>query len=250
MKRLSVIIPLYNRAAFIGQALASLISQADACDLSIIVVNDGSTDEGPELVKALMARHQFITMVSTPNQGVTKARNTGLRALAPDAEFVSFLDSDDISPPNRFAADLAFFDIKPETGFTYGKMTLADMLDESGQPAPDANMVTVRGISLSAGVYRKSLIDKTGFFDETLEQSEDTDYLLRLFEAKTPHVLTDTICVFYRRHEGNMTRDSKRALRSFMLAIKRSLERRKADSEIKIPADIFDLKALMETRIG
>jgi glycosyltransferase involved in cell wall biosynthesis len=250
MKRLSVIIPLYNRAAFIGQALKSLLDQRDACDLSIIVVNDGSTDDGPEIVERLMVTHPTISMISTPNQGVTKARNVGLAAVPAEAEFFSFLDSDDISPPGRFAADLLEFERTPDAQFTYGRMTLTDQLGEDGEPTPGARTVTVRGVSLSAGLYRRSLIDSVGNFDESLEQSEDTDYLLRLFESGVNHVLTPTICVYYRRHEGSMTANSKVAMRNFMLAIKKSLARRKANPTVAMPENLFDFKALIEMRNG
>lgn len=250
MRRVAVIIPLYNRAAYIAQAIRSLLAQSSDCLLSIHVVDDGSTDAGPQIIRAMMQDHPCISMLSTENRGVTRARNTGLAMVSSDAEFVTFLDSDDISPPGRIAADLAVFERHPQTAFTYGLMTLADRLDDDGKPADDVRQVTVRGISLSAGLFRKSLLDVTGAFDEALEQSEDTDYLLRLFEGRHQHRLTDTICVYYRRHAGNMTLDSKRALRFFMLAIKKSLERRKADPAVRIPTDIFDLKALVEARIG
>ncbi len=250
MKRLSVIIPLYNRAAFIGQALKSLLDQRDACDLSIIVVNDGSTDGGPEIVEKLMVTHPSISMISTANQGVSKARNVGLAAVPAEAEFFTFLDSDDISPPGRFAADLPEFDKDPSIQFAYGKMTWTDQLDNEGEPTPSAQKATFRGIQLSAGIYRKGLIDSIGCFDETLEQSEDTDYLLRLFESGAHHVLTETVCVYYRRHEDNMTANMKGVKRNFILAIKKSVARRKANPAAIIPENIFDFKSLTEMRNG
>jgi glycosyltransferase involved in cell wall biosynthesis len=250
MQRLTVIIPLYNREAFIGQSLNSLIRQQDACDLSILVVNDGSTDRSPEIVSDFIAKYPFITMVSTANQGVTKTRNVGIRALSPDTEFVSFLDSDDISPPERFAKDLAVFERQPGAQFTYGKITLSELLDANDEPDQNAKQATVRGISLTAGLYRKTLIDQTGFFDEGLEQSEDTDYILRMFESGSQFVLTDTICVYYRRHEGNMTKDNKIARRNSLLAMKKAADRRKANPAIKMPKDIFDFTDLIGNRIG
>jgi glycosyltransferase involved in cell wall biosynthesis len=249
MQRLTVIIPLYNREAFIGQSLNSLIRQEDACDLSILVVNDGSTDRSPEIVTDFIAKYPFITMVSTANQGVTKTRNVGLRALSPDTEFVSFLDSDDISPPERFAKDLAVFERQPGTQFTYGKMTLSELLDENGQLDKNSKQATIRGIQLSPGIFRKQFIDRIGFFDEGLEQSEDTDYLLRMFETGLPFVLTDTICVYYRRHEGNMTKNTLVARRNIMLAMKKAADRRKANPAIRMPKDIFDFTDLIGNRI-
>jgi glycosyltransferase involved in cell wall biosynthesis len=250
MRRITAIMPLYNRSAFVGQALDSLIKQSEICSLSIIVVNDGSTDDSPQIVKNLMSSHPFISIVSTENQGVTKARNTGLRAVKEDTEFITFLDSDDVMTAGRLAQDLAVFDSHPDTEFIYGKMTLVDELDENGMPTVSAKQATVRGISLSAGIYRKRLIERIGFFDETLKQSEDTDYLLRIFETGLPYVLTDAVGVYYRRHPGNMTRDTKTARHYIMLATKRALDRRKADPSIVRPANIFDLTNLIGVEIG
>jgi glycosyltransferase involved in cell wall biosynthesis len=250
MQRVAVIVPLYNRARFIGSALDSLIEQSDACDLSIIVVDDGSTDESPEIVHQYMLRHSMIKMVSTRNQGVTKARNVGLSCIPEDAGFVTFLDSDDISPPGRFAKDLQVFEDQPEIQFTYGLITLSELLDEQGEPDPHAKQVTVRGISLTAGIYRKALIDRIGRFDESLVQSEDTDYLLRIFETSSQFVQTETICVYYRRHDGNMTRDVFTARRGIMLAMKKAADRRKANPAIVMPRDVFDFTNMIGIKIA
>ena len=84
--KLSFIIPLYNREDYIEYAIESLLRQSDACELDILVVNDGSTDTGPDRVVELAKQHSNIRMVSTENQGVTRARNTGLENLLPSSE--------------------------------------------------------------------------------------------------------------------------------------------------------------------
>ena len=127
-------------------------------------------------------------MISTENQGVTKARNVGLRNLPDDVEFVSFLDSDDVSPEGRIRDDLAAFKQDPSLQFTYGKMRLTDDMDDAEfKPAPTARVATVRGISLSAGMYRAQFLRELGPFDESFEQAEDMDYLLRAFESQAKY---------------------------------------------------------------
>ncbi len=250
MMHLTVIIPMYNREPFIEPAIMSLLRQSDVCRLDILVVNDGSTDAGPQRVRRLAARYPQLRMVTTANQGVTRARNVGLQHVPDDADLVSFLDADDISPINRFRDDLQAFENDPSLQFTYGRMKLVDQLDDERlEPARHAIEATVRGISMSAGIFRASFLRDLGVFDETLPQAEDTDYLFRAFESQAPHQMTETICVYYRRHDGNMTLDKQTALKSFMRAIHKSLARRKADPSRRIPSDIFDLQELMNVQI-
>ncbi len=112
-----------------------------------------------------MSETPCIRVFSQANAGVTKARNSGLRQLPPQTEFVSFLDSDDISPAGRFKADLACFAGDSGLELIYSRMTLVDGM----APAADSNCVTVRGIHLSAGIFARKLIDQTGSFDEAFQ---------------------------------------------------------------------------------
>lgn len=248
--KLAFIIPLFNREQFIETAIASLLRQRDSCDLEILVVNDGSTDNGPRLVDALSRDFGCVRMVTTENRGVTRARNTGLQQLVSDCDLVSFLDSDDISPAGRIATDLAKFERDPTLLLTYGRMTLVSEIDdETLEPTASAKQATVRGLSMSAGIYRTSLLQTIGPFDETFAQSEDTDYLFRIFERTRNYLLTDTICVYYRRHSGNMTRDKDVSKRSFMQAIHKMMARRRSDPSLALVSEIFDLKELIENPI-
>jgi GT2 family glycosyltransferase len=181
--------------------------------------------------------------------GVTKARNAGLRTLLPETEWISFLDSDDISPVGRLKADLACFDADPDLELVYSWMTLVDGIDDQTlEPAADSQSLTVRGISLSAGIYRRKLVDRIGSFDEEFEQAEDTDYLLRIFESGPKLALPDTVAIYYRRHPGNMTKQSNVSRREFMRAIHKSMKRRKADPSLNAVDGIFDFKDLAHWR--
>lgn len=244
MARLSVIVPLYNCENFIVDCLRSLLIQQDNCDLDIIIVNDGSTDRSLEKVEAVASRHDCISVYSTFNSGVSRTRNVGLRHVPDNSDFVSFIDSDDVSPPKRFALDLAVLQGDPTAEFTYGRMLLTREIGPDLLPAAGSDCVDVRGISLSAAVFRKTFIDRIGFIDEDFQQGEDIDFLLRAFEEARHFTLVDTTCVYYRRHENNMTRDGNAMLKGFMLAIRKSLKRRQQDPSRTIPPNIFDIANL------
>ncbi|AZO49482.1 MAG: glycosyltransferase [Mesorhizobium sp.] len=247
--KLSVIMPVHNREKYVGAALRSLLRQRDGADLDIIVIDDGSIDGSVEVVRSMMSEASCIRLFQQPNMGVTKARNAGLRQLLPQTGFVSFLDSDDISPAGRFKDDLALFETDPGLDLTYSLMTLADNLDdETLEPAADSHCVTVRGIHLSAGIFTRRLVDRIGDFDTDFSQAEDTDYLLRTFESGPNYVMPDTVGLYYRRHPGNMTREPDIPRREFMRALHKSMKRRRADPSLCAIDKIFEVKDLADWR--
>lgn len=242
--KLSVIMPVYNRERYVVPALRSLIRQRDAADLDIIVVDDGSTDGSAEAVRSVMGEGSCIRLFRHAHMGVAAARNAGLRQLPVDAGFVSFLDSDDISLAGRFKADLARFETYPDLDLTYSLMTLVDRIDdEMLEPAADSRIVTLRGLSLSVALFSRALVDRIGCFDEEFELSEDTDYLLRVFETGPSYELLDSVAIYYRRHADNATRDHGGRLRSHLRAIHKSMRRRKANPSLRDAPGIFRFKS-------
>jgi glycosyltransferase involved in cell wall biosynthesis len=88
--KISVVVPLFNKEKFVGEAIRSILSQELPCD-EIIVVDDGSTDGSVEAVKRI--GHPLIKLISQPNAGVSAARNTGIEHA--QGEWIAFLDADD-----------------------------------------------------------------------------------------------------------------------------------------------------------
>jgi len=108
----SVVIPAYNAATVIAEALASVAAQSFT-DYEVIVVNDGSTDETELVVKEVCDRKRLAAqVVSQPNGGVARARNTGIRRSR--GRYVAFLDADDTWYPAKLERAKAFFETHPE----------------------------------------------------------------------------------------------------------------------------------------
>lgn len=106
-KRLSLIIPAYNCAEYMDETLMSVLSQMpDDCEL--IVVDDGSTDETPEMLKAYEAEYSKLRIFLKENGGVSSARNKGLDLA--DSEWVAFMDCDDILKEGFFEKALPIAD--------------------------------------------------------------------------------------------------------------------------------------------
>lgn len=238
--KVAVIVAAYNAAPYVEDALASLLRQRDAAQFDIIVVNDGSTDGTGDVVRKVAAEASEVRLIETPNRGIAAARNRALDAVAPDVDLLTVLDADDLSPAGRFARDVAHFAADPALEFLYGHMRVfRDLSADRMTPDPEGRFVDVRGIQLGAALMRRSLSAAVGRFDERLVQGEDTDFLLRLVELQPKTILTDDLCVYYRRHDGNITRDRAVAIRYFHRAVLEHARRQRAGAA-PIPRGFFD----------
>lgn len=247
--KVSVIIPVHNRERYIRTAILSLLAQRNAADLDIVVIDDGSTDATVPIVQGLSTEVPAIRLFRQPHGGVSAARNHGLRRIHPDAGLVTFLDSDDVSVPGRFAVELPLFSKDPELELTYSRMTLTDAIDDDAFASmPGARECTLRGISLSTVIIRRDTVARVGEFDATLKQSEDLDFLLRLFELPVKFRFLDHVSVLYRRHRDNITRNRDEARKHLSLALLRSVQRRrKAGNPLPLP-NFFDLENVVGDR--
>jgi glycosyltransferase involved in cell wall biosynthesis len=180
----SVVIPVYNRPEPVTRAIQSVLAQT-VQDFEIIVVDDGSTDAVAAAVASIpdprlrLIRHER-------NKGGSAARNTGIRASS--APFVAFLDSDDEWMPTKLARQLDLFARSDERlGLVYSgtERTHRDGDVQIYIPSRHANLahelLTVNVVGeTSVGMVRRSVLDATGGFDETLPSSQDLDLWLRI----------------------------------------------------------------------
>lgn len=90
---LSIVIPVYNVEAYLRQCLDSVLKSDGAQHCEVILVNDGSTDSSPEICREYTAQYGNVRLVNQPNQGLSEARNTGIREAT--GKYILFLDSDD-----------------------------------------------------------------------------------------------------------------------------------------------------------
>jgi glycosyltransferase involved in cell wall biosynthesis len=247
--KVSVIIPVYNRELYIRTAILSLLRQGDDADLDIVVIDDGSTDRSPAIVSELASAAPNIRLIRQSNGGIARARNAGLDHIHPDAELVTFLDSDDVSVEGRFAKELPLFQADADLALTYAMVTITDAVDDlSFAPAPDALACTVRGINLGIAMFRRQTIAALGRFDEDLKQSEDLDYLLRFFELSLKYRFLDNVAMLYRRHGENTTKAREEAQRHFRLALLRSTQRRRRAGNTGSVTKFYDFTELLDDR--
>jgi glycosyltransferase involved in cell wall biosynthesis len=209
-----VVITTYNHAAFLDDAVRSIIRQSVPAE-EIIVVDDGSTDH-PE---AVVSGYSQVRLIRQLNQGLSAARNTGLRAAASDK--IIFLDADDRLCQGAIEAGLECFVRYSEAGFVYGGFRLIDAGGRVTSEAicrdigPDPHLTFLRGnaVGMHATVLydRRRLLDAGGF-DATLRRCEDYDVYLRMSRSHSVANHHQTVAE-YRRHEANMSSNSLEMLR-------------------------------------
>ena len=202
-RRCAVVIPTYNRAHSVGDAIASVLRQTMA-DLECIVVDDGSTDATPALLASIADPR--LRVIVGRHAGVAAARNLGVsHAQAP---LVAFLDSDDLWRPDKLAHDVAFLDRHPEVDAVFSDLEKEDggrvypsFMRETAvfsrllgdRDYPDGVALGRREVFLvlleevpikpTALMLRRSAFEKAGRFDETWSSSEDWEFLLRFARA-------------------------------------------------------------------
>lgn len=115
----SVILPTYNRARFVGEAIESALGQTYP-HLEVICIDDGSRDDTPAIVSAIAERDPRVRSVRQPNGGVSSARNHGLRLAQGD--WIAFLDSDDIWQPWKLEVQMSVLAARPDVGMTWTNM--------------------------------------------------------------------------------------------------------------------------------
>ena len=199
----SAIIPTFNRAWSLGRAVDSVLTQAYQ-PLELIVVDDGSTDETPELLAPQAARG-LIQLISQPNRGVSAARNAGL-AMA-RGSLIAFLDSDDEWLPGKVEAQVEFLDQHPdqvlvqtqERWFRNGRRVNPGR--RHLKPAGDIFIpsLSLCLISPSAVMLRQSLFEEVGLFDESLPAAEDYDLWLRVLARHQAGLIDRELVI---RHGG------------------------------------------------
>jgi glycosyltransferase involved in cell wall biosynthesis len=238
--KVAVIMPVYNGDKHIEDALGSLLRQRADADLDIVVVNDGSTDGTVPIVRRLAGEAKEIRLVEQPNRGIVNARNAGFDVLGPDTGLISFLDADDLSPPGRFKRDVAKFAADPSLEFHYGFINLFRATSAPMDPAPLDRPLQTRGIQLGAMLMTPELQKRVGCFDDDFVQAEDVDYIFRIIEARPRMLLVDDVCVHYRRHPNNISRDLNAVRAGMSRAVVKSHIRRKKTGAPAVPPGFFD----------
>lgn len=226
----SVIMPAYNAARFIGEAIESLLAQTYA-NWELIVIDDGSTDETIARLRKYKYADSRIKLLQCAHSGYpSRVKNRGLREAA--GEFIAFLDADDRYEPDAIQSRLTYLLTHPDCVAVHG---FERYIDETGKPLAvqwdqvfsidEANVLQVSPAyhhaletffqfnyyHLPALMFRRDLLETLGLLNESLLISEDRDFYLRLHLHRLEqfHYIPKVIFA-YRKYETSITNDSTR----------------------------------------
>ena len=204
----SVILPTHNRAWTLKAAMDSVLAQEN-CPFELIVVDDGSTDGTPALLRSYGDR---LTVLRQENRGVSAARNTGIAHAA--GELIAFLDSDDRWLPGKLSRQATFFAHRPDAlicqtqEFWIRNGVRVNPGLRHRKPAgwifePSLRLCLV---SPSAVMMQRSLFETVGRFDETLPACEDYDLWLRVSLRFPVFLVDEPLVLKYGGHPDQLSR--------------------------------------------
>lgn len=223
----SVIIPVFNGGSFLAGAIENVLAQ-DYEPVEIILVDDGSTDNTAAVAAGYKS---VINYVYQPNAGPSAARNHGIRVA--QGTMIAFLDVDDLWSENKLKIQTAYLQGNPSTEIVQGLIQRVRLI-KSGpsnesrfEPTSDA----YNYINIGSALFRRSVFDKVGLFDEALRDNEDTDWFMRAWENCISKAVLDEVTLFYRQHSTNMSHHQAPVNYGLTRLIKKHLDRLRHDPD-------------------
>lgn len=211
---ISVIIPTYNRAAFLGEAVASVLAQdyflgeASQKKFELIIVDDGSTDSTRRLVRSFGdSVHYYFQM----HKGVSAARNFGLRVAR--GEYIAFLDSDDLWDRRKISLQMSFMRACPTAQVSYTEETWIRrgvVVNPKKKHQKYSGWIFERVLplcllSLSSALFRREVFGEVGVFDESLPACEDYDFAIRVSHRYPINLITRPLIIKRGGHPDQLS---------------------------------------------
>ena len=223
---ITIILPVYNGEAFLAEAIESVLQQPYR-PVEIVVVNDGSTDGTAAIVQHYVDNERApIVHHRQPNQGLPASLNRGLALAA--GEWITFIDADDCWAGDKLAVQTAHLLADPTLAAVWGTTQMFAGGDDSQGIMLGAPW---HGTNLGSGLFRRSVFDRIGAFDVTLDHGEDLDWYLRLkSHAELRQIKVAEIALFYRYHGNNKWLGQPDALLQNLQVLRKHIGRQRAEA--------------------
>jgi glycosyltransferase involved in cell wall biosynthesis len=220
----SIVIPCYNGAAYLDEALKSALAQSYP-KVEIIVVDDGSTDDSPEVAQRFPVRY-----IRQQNRGKSEARNLGVRESK--GSYIVFLDADDRLKPEAIDSGVKAIAHHPECAFAVGDHVFIS--SDGSYLSGSKKVANVRSHyeellksnfieMISTVLFRRSVFDEVGGFNAALSVAEDYDLYLRIARTR-PVCSHNAVIAEYRKHGDNISHNSELMLTTTLQVLKGQAE--------------------------
>jgi len=204
----SVIIPCYNASDFIEESVASVLSQMHK-EIEIICVDNRSSDNTLEVIKALAQKHDSLSAFSEETPGAPAARNHGLEKSR--GEWVQFLDADDLLLPEKISQQIELAQQSANAPFVVGPYTRLEVAtNKKSEVLPNKRpwhgLINNRLGITSANLFRRTALQKVNGFDLGLKSSQEYDLMFRLMKSDgEPLYATQPNTIIRSRSEGSIS---------------------------------------------
>ncbi|MBD2449484.1 glycosyltransferase family 2 protein [Nostoc sp. FACHB-152] len=228
MPKISVIIPAYNAECTIGETIQS-VQQQTFQDFELIIIDDGSKDKTLEIIQSINDKR--LKIFAYENGGVAEARNRGISHA--NAEYIAFLDADDLWTPDKLELQLVALQKNPEVGVAYSWTSYFS-------DSPKKVLYPGKSVHFSGDVYAQLLvnnflasgsnplicrkvIESVGKFDPTCTPCEDWDFYLRL-AARSSFVVVPKHQILYRQSSNSGSSKMKAVEKAGLLTIQKAYQ--------------------------
>ncbi|GGE99228.1 hypothetical protein GCM10011611_00970 [Aliidongia dinghuensis] len=220
--RVSVVMPIYNGAAYLAASIDSVLDQTLG-DFELILVDDGSTDDSARIIQHYAQRDARIRPIAKSNSGIADTLNRGIAASR--ADWIARLDCDDLMLPERLERQLAFVVANPDliaAGSYYEIIDTDGCSHGSRMPLPRTRDELTRFIEAReplsflhpSMIFRRRAAVDLGGYNSAAEPAEDVDLFARMLATGAPILIQPEILLHYRVHAGAIS--ARTATRQFM----------------------------------
>jgi len=214
--KVSIIIPTYNRSSYLRRAVESVLNQ-DHTNLEVIIVDDGSTDDTEEMISSL-DDERIVYLPNEKNMGANASRNRGLRNV--DGDYVGFLDDDDYyKDVEKLTKQLSLFEKDPTLAFVgcgYYDISIGeDRYPSMRGEVADELLLSFSNVETSTILIRGDIVDRVGFFDETLPSEQNHDFFYRIAKQGSFDYV-DEVMVFKDAPPTQISRNPEKKVRGYV----------------------------------
>jgi glycosyltransferase involved in cell wall biosynthesis len=232
----SVLMPAYNAAAYIAEAIESALHQTWQ-PVEVIVVNDGSTDETSGAARRFVPP---VRLFDKDHAGIGASRNRALEEAR--GEYFAMLDADDYWPPEKLERQMAVLVSRPDVDFVFGAVSQFVSpefgSDEAEQRHPSAQYRP--GLSSGTCLGRRAAFARVGPFREDLKVGEFVDWWARASELGVRSVVLPEVMLHRRVHRNNTVTRERAAQSDYVRVVHAALARRRASSAVASEAPVLD----------
>ncbi|MDF5714303.1 MAG: glycosyltransferase [Rhizonema sp. NSF051] len=226
MLKVSVVIPAYNSMQYLPETLESVLNQTFT-EFEVLIINDGSSDNTVEWASAI--KDSRVKLISQENQGLPGARNTGIYHA--QADYIAFLDADDLWEPTKLAKQVSCLDKYPEVGLVHAWMALVDVGGKSTGRVLKSNVegcaweqiVQWNTIACPSVMVRRCCFDRVGVFDRCLRSVEDWDMWIRI-AVEYPLAVIKEPLAYYRQVPNSMSKNCQVMEEAFHQVIEKTFQ--------------------------